>query len=567
MIGRPFRDQKASPRSTAGQDPARPPAPRRQAAAARCKETIEGEAGQDDPPRPGRQLSWRLARRREARPERPRHDLHRRPADPKANGGNCYACHQIDKKEISFGTIGPSLYQYGKLRGVKDRPDRPRRHRQYTWGKLWNAKRLQRLLEHAALRATGHPHEEQSPRDGPCCSIRSRPSTSKARARERSRGPLITRTQSADHWHEFESREFLQVLASPVVRHGPGRTADPTPPRPKGACTSCRASATSAAAHDRLPRAAAADPLPRTERQPRRRRDGPANCRTWWARRLLKTPASNPGSAAAHAFTFLDFETAARRYGKVGGFAASGQPGQALKASRPGALLLDGGDTWQGSATSPVDQRQDMVDACKLLGVDVMTGHWEFTYGMERVKEIVEKDFKGKVDFVAQNVKTTDFGDPVFKPYVIRPSTACRWPSSARPSPHADRQPALHGGRLELRHPGRQPAEDGRRGARQGRAGGGGAVATTAWTWTSRWPAACAASTPSSAATPTTACRCRCWSSRTPAARPSVTNAGSNSKFLGVIDFEVKGGKVADFRYTLLPVFANQIQPDRRWTR
>ena len=61
-----------------------------------------------------------------------------------------------------------------------------------------------------------------------------------------------------------------------------------------------------------------------------------------------------------------------------------------------------------------------MVDACKLLGVDVMTGHWEFTYGMERVKEIVEKDFTGKVDFVAQNVKTNDFGDPVFKPYVMR---------------------------------------------------------------------------------------------------------------------------------------------------
>ena len=56
----------------------------------------------------------------------------------------------------------------------------------------------------------------------------------------------------------------------------------------------------------------------------------------------------------------------------------------------------------------------------KLLGVDVMTGHWEFTYGAERVKEIVEKDFKGKIDFVAQNVKTTDFGDPVFTPYALR---------------------------------------------------------------------------------------------------------------------------------------------------
>ncbi len=49
-----------------------------------------------------------------------------------------------------------------------------------------------------------------------------------------------------------------------------------------------------------------------------------------------------------------------------------------------------------------------------------MTGHWEFTYGMERVKEIVDKDFKGKIDFLAQNIKTTDFGDPVFKPYTLR---------------------------------------------------------------------------------------------------------------------------------------------------
>ena len=49
-----------------------------------------------------------------------------------------------------------------------------------------------------------------------------------------------------------------------------------------------------------------------------------------------------------------------------------------------------------------------------------MTGHWEFTLGMDRVKEIVDKDLAGQIDFVAQNVKTTDFGDPVFKPYVIR---------------------------------------------------------------------------------------------------------------------------------------------------
>jgi sulfur-oxidizing protein SoxX len=57
------------------------------------------------------------------------------------NGGNCYNCHQIDKKEISFGTIGPSLYNYGKLRGVKD-PASPDSQAivEYTWGKVWNAK-------------------------------------------------------------------------------------------------------------------------------------------------------------------------------------------------------------------------------------------------------------------------------------------------------------------------------------------------------------------------------------------------------------------------------------------
>ena len=135
---------------------------------------------------------------------------------------------------------------------------------------------------------------------------------------------------------------------------------------------------------------------------------------------LLQVAKIRLGSAEAHALTYLDYEKAAKRYGKVGGFAHLATLVKRMKASRPGALLLDGGDTWQGSGTCLWTNGQDMVDACKLLGVDVMTGHWEFTLGMERVKEIVEKDFAGKVDFVAQNIKTNDFGDPVFKPYVIR---------------------------------------------------------------------------------------------------------------------------------------------------
>ena len=105
---------------------------------------------------------------------------------------------------------------------------------------------------------------------------------------------------------------------------------------------------------------------------------------------LLKATGIAPGTPLAHALTYLDFEPAARRYGKVGGFAHLATLVKRMKESRPGALLLDGGDTWQGSATSLWTNGQDMVEACQALGVDVMTGHWEFTYGQDRVKEIVE---------------------------------------------------------------------------------------------------------------------------------------------------------------------------------
>src|SRR6478735_9629575 len=135
---------------------------------------------------------------------------------------------------------------------------------------------------------------------------------------------------------------------------------------------------------------------------------------------LLQVAKVPTGSHHAHALTHLDFDQAARRYGKVGGFAHLATLVKRLKASRPGALLLDGGDTWQGSATALWTRGQDMVEAAKLLGVDIMTGHWEFTLGMDRVKEIVDKELAGKIQFLAQNVKTADFGDPVFEPYTLR---------------------------------------------------------------------------------------------------------------------------------------------------
>jgi len=276
---------------------------------------------------------------------------------------------------------------------------------------------------------------------------------------------------------------------------------------------------------------------------------------------LLKAAGVRPGTALAHAFTYLDFEKAARRYGKVGGFAHLATLVKQLKASRPGALLLDGGDTWQGSATSLWTNAQDMVDACKLLGVDVMTGHWEFTYGMERVKEIVEKDFNGKIDFLAQNVKTTDFGDPVFKPYVLREinGVPCAIIGQAFPyTPIANPRYLVADWSFGIQDDNLQKMVD------EARAKGAQVVVLLSHNGMD--------------VDLKLASRVRgidaIFGGHThdgvpvavPVANPGgttlVTNAGSNSKFLGLMDFDVKGGKVVDFRYRLLPVFANQLPAD-----
>src|SRR5665647_1569999 len=135
---------------------------------------------------------------------------------------------------------------------------------------------------------------------------------------------------------------------------------------------------------------------------------------------LLGAYGINAGSRQAYAFSHLDFCAAARAYGKVGGFAHLASLVKRLKASRPNALLLDGGDSWQGSATALWTAGQDMVEASLELGVDVMTGHWEFTYGAERVLHVVQNDFKDKVAFIAQNIVREDSADPVFERYVIR---------------------------------------------------------------------------------------------------------------------------------------------------
>jgi sulfur-oxidizing protein SoxB len=135
---------------------------------------------------------------------------------------------------------------------------------------------------------------------------------------------------------------------------------------------------------------------------------------------LLRYYGLRRDSRLAHAFTHLDFEELARRYGKMGGFAHLATLVKMIQSQRPGAILVDGGDSWQGSASALWTRGADMVAACKLLGVKAMTGHWEFTLGAERVMELIQRDMLGSIDFIAHNVFTRDFGDRVFSPFVIK---------------------------------------------------------------------------------------------------------------------------------------------------
>ena len=277
---------------------------------------------------------------------------------------------------------------------------------------------------------------------------------------------------------------------------------------------------------------------------------------------LLKVAGVPPGTAQAHALTYLDFEQAAQRYGRVGGFAHLATLVKRLKASRPGALLLDGGDTWQGSGTALWTNGQDMVDACKLLGVDVMTGHWEFTLGMERVKEIVEKDFAGKVDFVAQNIKTTDFGDPVFRPYVIREinGVPCAIIGQAFPyTPIANPRYMVADWEFGIQDQNMQAMVDEARG--KGAqvvvvlSHNGMDVDLKMASRVSGIDAILGGHTHDGMPVASIVAN--------KSGKTIVTNAGSNSKFLAVLDLEIKDRKVSDFRYKLLPVFANMLPPDR----
>ena len=277
---------------------------------------------------------------------------------------------------------------------------------------------------------------------------------------------------------------------------------------------------------------------------------------------LLKYFNIAPNTIEAHAFTYLDFAEAARRYGKVGGFAHIATLVKKLRASRPDrTLLLDSGDTWQGSATSLWTKGQDMVDAQKLLGIDMMTGHWEFTYGAERVKEIIEKDLKGHIDFLAQNVNDTTWGELIFKPYVIREinKVPVAVIGEAFPyTPIANPRYMIPDWTFGINDEHMQKMVD------EARSKGAQVVVVLSHNgmdvdlkMASRVTgidAILGGHTHDAMPTPSLVSN--------KSGKTLVINSGANGKFVSVLDLEVKNGKVADYRFKMMPIFANLLPPD-----
>jgi sulfur-oxidizing protein SoxB len=276
---------------------------------------------------------------------------------------------------------------------------------------------------------------------------------------------------------------------------------------------------------------------------------------------LLARAGIAPGTRAAFAFSHLDFERLAARYGRVGGFAHLATLVKRLRATRPGALLLDGGDTWQGSGTALWTDAADMIEVTKQLGVDAMTLHWECTYGQDRVLDAAKAELSGQIEIVAQNIKTADFGDPVFEPYVLREINGVPVAIIGQAFPYtpiANPRYMVADWTFGIQEENMQATVD------AARAAGARAVVVLSHNgmdvdlkMASRVrgiDAILGGHTHDGVPQPVVV--------DNPGGRTIVTNAGSNGKFLAVLDLDVGASGVRDYRYRLLPIFADLLPPD-----
>jgi sulfur-oxidizing protein SoxB len=278
-------------------------------------------------------------------------------------------------------------------------------------------------------------------------------------------------------------------------------------------------------------------------------------------------------SADAYAFSCVNFEKSAARFGKLGGFAHLKTLIDRLRAEAGDgrSLLLDGGDSWQGTGLANTMQGADVVEASNLLGIEAMTGHWEFTYGETALRSNLER-FKG--EFLAQNVYLTEeaaFNDAkafdpasgrVFKPAIIKEIGGHRVAVIGQAFPY-----------VPIAHP-RRFTPDWSFGIREDEL----QKLVNALRTADKVDAVVLLSHNGMDVDLKLASRVTgidvILGGHTHDAVPQpvavsnaggatlVTNAGSNGKFLAVLDLELAKGRVTDVRYRLLPVFSELLKPD-----
>ena len=269
-----------------------------------------------------------------------------------------------------------------------------------------------------------------------------------------------------------------------------------------------------------------------------------------------------PGSADAYMLSSTDYATFAKEYGRVGGMDRLATLVKAVRAERgtERTLLLDGGDTLQGSFTALHTKGADMMRIVEALGVDAMTAHWEFTLGHKQVSTLFgDKDARGsaKLDFLAGNIMDNDFDEPVFKAWRIYEKGGVRIGVIGQAFPYTPianprwMMPAWSFGIRE---------EEVRRNVAAVRAAGAEVVVLNSHNGfdvdrklagrVEGIDVILTAHTHDAIPRPE-----RVGSTL-------LIATGSNGKFLSRLDLDVKGGRIADFSYSLMPVLADVITPD-----
>jgi sulfur-oxidizing protein SoxB len=273
---------------------------------------------------------------------------------------------------------------------------------------------------------------------------------------------------------------------------------------------------------------------------------------------FLKYYGIKPNTMRAYFDTYIGFEELAKKYGRMGGVAHIATLVKQIKAERGNdkVLFMDSGDTWQGTAIGLFTKGLAVVEAQNALGLDIMVGHWEYTYGKDRVLELVNKHLKA--EFISQNVADDMWGDLIFKPYTIREVGGVKVAvigNSFPYTPIANPKEFTEGWTFGIQPERLQKFVD------EVRSKGADVVVLLSHDGFTLDQAL--------AKMVNGIDIILSGHTHDPAPKPVIVNntiiviAGSHGKYLGRLDLEVKNKKITNFAYKLYPVASNFIKPDK----